>query len=229
MNALSSAIAAALLAAASTVAVAQTPSQVLRQMPTDPGTASSPYQLAATDTGAPGASTVRQHQAMKEISGADTGKATAAGATPSAFAAAAAEDGETEVALGGLALRKSSNDQVRKFAQKMVQDHGQANQELESIVKRQGLILPTKLDEKHEAMVRSLEAKSGVAFDKAYAELMAKDQANAVAMYESASNSSDPDLAAFAKKSLPTLQEHEQLADNLRALVETRTRTASAR
>jgi putative membrane protein len=166
---------------------------------------------------------------MKEVSGADTEKATTVGTTPRAFAAAAAQDGETEVALGGLALHKSSNEQVKKFAQRMVQDHGQANQELESIVTRRGLILPTKLDEKHEAMMRSLNGKSGAAFDKAYAELMTKDQANAVTMFESASKSSDPDLAAFARKVLPTLQEHEQLADNLRASIETRTRTASAR
>jgi len=75
-------------------------------------------------------------------------------------------------------------------------------------------------------MVTMLSAKSGAAFDKAYADHMAKDHSKAVALFESASKSSDPELAAFAQKTLPTLQEHKQLADNLRA--NTGTRTASA-
>jgi predicted outer membrane protein len=37
-----------------------------------------------------------------------------------------------------------------------------------------------------------------------------------VALFESASRSADPELAAFARKGLSMLQEHQQLADNLR-------------
>lgn len=147
--------------------------------------------------------------------------------TPAEIAATAAQEGIIEVALGGLALQKSSNNQVKQFAQRMVQDHGQANQELQSLVERKGLILPTKLDAKYEAMVGSLNAKSGAAFDKAYVKLMAKDHDQAVARFESASKSSDPDMAAFARKTLATLQEHKQLADDLRVSIGIT--TASAR
>jgi putative membrane protein len=58
---------------------------------------------------------------------------------------------------------------------------------------------------------------------------MAKAHTKAVALFEAASQSSDPDVAAFAKKTLPTLQEHEQLANNLNASVETRTASAPAK
>jgi putative membrane protein len=58
---------------------------------------------------------------------------------------------------------------------------------------------------------------------------MAKAHTKAVALFEAASQSSDPDLAAFAKKTLPTLQQHEQLANNLNASVETRTASAPAK
>jgi putative membrane protein len=150
----------------------------------------------------------------------------AAGATPSTFVKTAAQDGMTEVELGKLALSKSSNDEVKQFAQKMVQDHGQADQQLASLAQSKGLTVPTKLDAKHAAMVKMLSAKSGAAFDSAYAKHMAKGHTQAVALFEAASKSSDPDLAAFAQKTLPTLQEHEQLAENLRASVATRTASA---
>jgi len=237
MNAISTVTAAALLAAAgATVAVAQTQTQ----SPTEPSAASSPHQREATKSGTsetgvtnganPGAaSSPHQHEAMRNASGADTDKAMTEGATPETFVKMAAQDGMAEVGLAKLALKKSSNDEVKQFAQKMQQDHEQANEQLASIAKSKGLTVPQKLDAKHEAMMKSLSAKSGKAFDAAYAQHMAKDHSKAVALFEGASKSSDPELAAFAKKTLPTLEEHKQLADNLESSVGTRTASAAGK
>jgi putative membrane protein len=233
MKAIPTVTAAALLAAAAaTVAVAQT-----QTTPTDPSAASSPHQRQATDKGTseapamnganPGAaSSPHQHEAMRTASGEDTQAAMAKGATPKTFVETAAQDGMAEVDMAKLALKKSSNSDVKQFAQKMEQDHEQADDQLSSIAKSKGMTVPDKLDAKHEAMLKSLSAKSGKAFDRAYAEHMAKDHAKAVALFQGAAQSSDADLAAFAKKTLPTLEEHKQLADNLNASVGTRTASA---
>ena len=143
-------------------------------------------------------------------------------ATSTAFATTAAQDGMVEVALAGLALRKSLNEQVRQFAQKMVQDYAQSNGGLNSIVKCEGLILPIELDAKHIASIKRLDAKSGRAFDKAYVKHVAEKHSEAVALFESASRSGNPDLAAFAQRGLSMLQEHQLLADDLRAAVGTK-------
>ena len=233
MNAIPTVTAAALLAAAASMAVAQTQTQT----PTDPSAASSPHQRQATDNGTseapamnganPGAaSSPHQHAAMKGASQEDTQAAMTKGATPTTFVETAAQDGMAEVDMAKLALKKSSNSDVKQFAQKMAQDHEQADDQLSSIAKSKGMTLPQKLDAKHEAMMKSLSAKSGKAFDRAYAEHMAKDHAKAVALFQGAAQSSDADLAAFAKKTLPTLEEHKQLADNLNASVGTRTASA---
>lgn len=228
MNAISTVTAAALLAAAgATVAVAQTQTQT----PSDPSTASSPHQRQATHSDASeqgatngadpsAASTPHQHDAMKGD------RAMTAGATPETFVKTAAQDGMAEVGLAKLALKKSSNNDVKQFAQKMEQDHEQADDQLASIAKSKGLTLPKKLDTKHEALLKSLSAKSGAAFDGAYAEHMAKAHEQAVALFEGAAKSSDVDLATFAKQTLPTLEEHKQLADNLVKSVGTRTASA---
>ena len=234
MNTFSTATLAALLAAGATMGAA---AQTQAPASPDPSSASSPHQRQATNDGSSeaattagsdptSASTPHQRQAMQNSTTADKEAAMTAGATPETFVKTASEDGLTEVALGKLALSKSSNNDVKQFAQKMVQDHGQANQQLASLAKSKGLAVPTKLDAQHEAMVKSLSAKSGAAFDSSYAEHMAKGHSKAVALFEAASTSSDADLAAFAKKTLPTLQEHQQLADNLRASVATRSASA---
>jgi putative membrane protein len=232
MNAFSTVTLAALLAAGtSTGAAAQT------QSSTSPSAASSPSQRQATGDQASeaasangsdpsSASTPHQHQAIKNSATTDADAAATAGATPATFVKTAAQDGMTEVALGKLALSKSSNNDVKQFAQKMVQDHGQADQQLASLAQSKGLTVPTTLDAKHAAMVKALGAKSGAAFDSSYAAHMAKGHTKAVALFQAASKSSDPDVAAFAQKTLPTLQEHKQLADNLRASVGTRTASA---
>ena len=142
-------------------------------------------------------------------------------ATSTAFAATAAQRGMVEVALAGLALRKSGDNQLRHLAEKMVQDYARANTELDSIVKCEGLILPTELDAKHNASIKRLDSKSGSAFDKAYLRHMAEKHSDAVPLFQSASRSGDPDVAAFARKSLAMLQEHQQLAENLRAVIGT--------
>jgi putative membrane protein len=145
------------------------------------------------------------------------GEAVNGSATPTAFAATAAQDGMVEVALAGLALQKSHSAHVRQLAERMVQDYAQSNSRLDSIVKCEGLVLPTELDAKHNAAIGRLNATSGSAFDGAYLKHIGEKHSNAVALYESASRSNDPAVAAFARKSLSMLQEHQELANNLRA------------
>jgi len=151
------------------------------------------------------ASCILKFEAMKDAAASTT------------FAATAAQDGMIEVALAGLALRKSRSNQLRQFAQRVVQDYARSNGELDSIARCKGLILPTEVDAKHTALVVSFNAKSGSAFDEAYLKHMGRKHSEATTLFESASRSGDPDVVAFARKGLSTLREHQVLADNLRA------------
>ncbi len=139
------------------------------------------------------------------------------GAAAVAFVDKAAQAGMTEVQLGKLALQKSSDAQIRKFAQQMVTDHSKAGEELTAIAKAENLQVPGKLDSKHADMVRALGAKSGAEFDAAYAQGMMQDHVQAVALFESAQQLPEPALAQFAAKTLPTLQEHKRMAQALGA------------
>jgi putative membrane protein len=138
--------------------------------------------------------------------------------TPEAFVGKAAQDGMTEVALGKVALNKSQNPEVQKFAQLMVTDHGKANSELAMLAQGKGMDVPKELDPPHAAMVESMESKDGAAFDAAYAEHMSMDHSKAIELFEGAAKSPDADVAGFAKKTLPTLKEHKAMAKKLAAM-----------
>jgi putative membrane protein len=141
-----------------------------------------------------------------------TGQMGSAGAAPAQFVKDAAQDGMTEVELGRLAQSKSSNGDIKKFADTMVRDHSQANTELKSIAQSKGLAVPAGLDAEHSAMVKNLQSKTGAAFDKAYAQHMSADHDKAIALFEAQAQGSDQDLAAFAQKTLPTLEQHKQMS-----------------
>jgi putative membrane protein len=143
-------------------------------------------------------------------------------ATSTAFAATAAQDGMVEVALAGLALRKSGDGQLRQLAEKMIQDYAQSNGELDLIVKCEGLILPFELDAKNNELIRRLDVKSGWVFEEAYLKHIAEKHSVGMAVFEAASMSCDPDIAAFARNGLSMLQEHQLLADTLRAAIATK-------
>jgi putative membrane protein len=139
------------------------------------------------------------------------------GADPATFVKKAALGGMTEVETSKLAVDKAQDPQVKSFAQQMVTDHTAANEELKSLAQKKGWTLPTKLDAEHKAIVQKLGAKSGANFDAAYSKQMMQDHEKTVALFKGAAQSSDADLAQWARKTLPTLEKHEQLAANLPA------------
>jgi putative membrane protein len=129
------------------------------------------------------------------------------------FVMDAAMGGLMEVELGRIAAQKGASEAVKQFGQRMVDDHSNANQELMSLASSKGMTLPTALDDKHQKDVAKLSAMSGAEFDRAYAKMMLKDHEKDVKEFERQSTrGGDPELRAFATKTLPTLQEHLQMA-----------------
>ena len=137
--------------------------------------------------------------------------------SPQEFVSKAGMDGMAEVQLGQLAAKQGHSTDATQFAQQMITDHGKANAELTAIAQRKGLPAPTALDTEHQNMVQMLSSKSGAALDMAYANEMVRAHDKAIALFTRASSSKDADIAGFAKKTLPTLQMHKQMAQKLAA------------
>jgi putative membrane protein len=136
------------------------------------------------------------------------------------FAVEATRANTEEITLGQLASQKASNPSVQKFAQRMVQDHTKANQQLAQIISQKAATLPTTTTSSEERETDRLNKLSGVDFDKAYIERMVKDHKKDVKEFQKAADGAkDPDIKAFAQNTLPTLQEHLQMAENAEAEV----------
>jgi putative membrane protein len=125
------------------------------------------------------------------------------------FATAAANGGMAEVALGKLALTKTSNGSIKDFANMMVTDHGKANNELMTIAKAKNITLPTEPDSTHLKKMDELGKKTGSDFDKAYVSAMIDGHKKTLdLMNNEAKNGSDTTLKAFAAKTAPVVQMH---------------------
>jgi len=131
------------------------------------------------------------------------------------FAAKAAQGGMAEVKLGHLAEQNAESPDVKAFGRRMVTDHTKAGDELKAIAGRNGITLPDQLDSKDQSTYDRLSKLKGSEFDKAYMKDMVSDHRSDVSEFRHESeHGTDPDLRAFAGKTLPMLEEHLKLAES---------------
>ena len=132
------------------------------------------------------------------------------------FMKEAAQGGMAEVALGQLAVEKASNADVKKFGQRMVDDHSKANDKLKQLASEKNVALPQDLNAKDKATKASLEKLSGEQFDQAYMKDMVKDHKKDVSDFRRESKAAhDPDVKQFAADTLPILEEHLKQAESI--------------
>jgi putative membrane protein len=136
------------------------------------------------------------------------------------FMRTASQSSMAEIAHGELATKNASSQEVRNFAQRMVDDHTKANAELKALASKQQTTLPAELGQKHQAMQDKLAKMKGEEFDRAYMQHMVGAHTEAVKLFEQESkNGKDADTRAWAAKTLPVVQEHLKLATAINAKV----------
>ncbi|MBA3915413.1 MAG: DUF4142 domain-containing protein [Acidobacteriales bacterium] len=132
-----------------------------------------------------------------------------ASASDKHFMMMAAQGGMAEVEMGQLATQNASSDDVKKFGQRMVDDHTKANDQLKSLAAQKNVPLPTSLSAKDQATKDRLSKLQGAAFDKAYMKDMVTDHTKDVADFKKeAGAGKDSDVKSFASQTLPTLEDH---------------------
>ena len=135
---------------------------------------------------------------------------------PKAFAEIAASSNMFEIESSQLALERASEENVRAFAEHMIEDHTAAGEKMEAAAEKDGLTPPATMAEKEQAQFDQLQSAEGEAFNQAYlaAQVAAHDEA--VALFETFSTESEESaLREFAAETLPTLQEHQTAVHEL--------------
>jgi putative membrane protein len=129
----------------------------------------------------------------------------------------AAEGGMAEVQFAQLAAQNASSDAVKDYAQRMIDQHTQVNNQLMALASQKGVTLPTTIGSKYQSTYNQLSKLSGTKFDQAYmktAGIKAHTQQAALFQRE-AQKGQDPDVKAFATQVLPAVQDHLQMAKSI--------------
>jgi putative membrane protein len=127
----------------------------------------------------------------------------------------ASEGSLAEVNFAKLALEKSQDPNVRKFAEKMVHDHEMLIEKMKPLAVKYG-VHPSGTPMMDHAKYEELKMKSGQSFDYAYVEAMVKDHHDDLQKFIQEENStSDPDLKATVEKGEKVIFEHTQMIDNI--------------
>jgi putative membrane protein len=131
------------------------------------------------------------------------------------FVKTAAMGGMAEVEFSKIA-ETSANPEVKRFAMRMVQDHTAANTELTALATSLGLEVPKALDSEHERIRERLQREQSNAFDRQYMHVMVEDHNKAVKLFhQEVSSGRNAELKQFARKTLPTIEEHQKMAIGL--------------
>lgn len=114
-----------------------------------------------------------------------------------------------EVELGTLAKEKAASREVKAFAQRMIDDHTKAGDELKAVAQRKHLTWPAALPADAVALKDKLSKLSGAAFDRAYIDAMVNGHREVLGEVRTeAQSGSDPDVKAWATKASSTVQAH---------------------
>jgi putative membrane protein len=142
---------------------------------------------------------------------------TAAESPDATFVQQAAHGGLAEVELSKLAVASANSAQVKQFAEKMVQAHSENNQQLALIAAHENIALPKELDSEHAQLRVKLSMQHGADFDRSYVDAMRSDhQKMADLLQSSQATVSTEELRTFIKKTLPVVQDHLHMANELK-------------
>lgn len=127
---------------------------------------------------------------------------------------------EFEIESSKLALEKSQDKDIKSFAQRMIDDHKKAGDDMKEALSASKLDLKpeTQLDDKHQQIIKKLESLSTDDFNNAYVAAQVDAHDEAVSLFSDyAKNGGDEALKHFASETLPTLKSHQTHVKDLKA------------
>ena len=127
----------------------------------------------------------------------------------------ASEGSLAEINYAKLALEKSKDPNVRKFAQQMIHDHEMLIEKMKPFAVKYD-VKPSGTPVMDHAKYEELKLKSGTSFDRAYVEAMVKDHNDDLKKFIDEENSTaDPALKATVAKGEQVVLDHTKMIDNI--------------
>jgi len=122
--------------------------------------------------------------------------------------------------LSTLALQKAASPSTRTFAQNALDQHIKIDGELKELAQQKGITLPDALGNDRQERFTKLDALTGAAFDKQYADAMVDlHDSDASDSDDVGKNGQDGDIRGFAAKYQPVFQQNLEQAKQVQETV----------
>ena len=122
-----------------------------------------------------------------------------------------------ELRMARLAQERSSANQVRAFAQRMIAERGEMNREWRALSARSGQQVSLELTPRYQQQIARLEALRGPEFDQAYASVMVQNHQDMITTFQNGGRTAQSaEVRQLVNRSLPAAQEHLRLAKELK-------------
>lgn len=132
------------------------------------------------------------------------------------FVVAAAQASLAEIELATLAQHKSASPAIQQFTNRIITDHHNINTRLNDAAREQGLITPESVAPRHAQMRAQLSQLSGRQFDQEYLRTQVTMHREAIDLFrQQVALGETPELRNFAEQTLPLLEGHLNLAQQL--------------
>ena len=156
--------------------------------------------------------------ALAQSAGEKTGVNSALGITPKTedFIKEAATSDMLEIEAAKVAQQKGNADE-KKFAEQMITDHTKTSSELKGLVPAEmKSAIPSSLDDSSQKKLDKLRDAKGDDFASNYDSMQVSAHKDAVSLFERYSKGGDnPKLKDWAGRTLPALQHHLQMAEQM--------------
>jgi len=144
-----------------------------------------------------------------------TGLSVTADSASAAFLVRAADNTLRAGDMAGLAMEKATIPTVKEFADMLSQEHKNLHEAVKALAVQKNITIPPSSND--EKTMSRLTERKGSAFDKAYINEVIDEHKSAISKFEDAVKyAQDPDIKAFADKTLPNLQKHLDSAKSIK-------------
>ena len=122
----------------------------------------------------------------------------------------------TEITFSQLALQKSTNPQVKAYAQKMITDHQTLEAKMKPFADQMGVTPATALDAQHQQLYDQMNQLSGADLDKQYMSAMSADHHKSLDSFKTEETSTqDKQLKPTVKQGEKVVAQHTEMADKM--------------
>ena len=124
-----------------------------------------------------------------------------------------------EIQSSAIALQRSQNNDVKRFAQMIIDDHTRTSNESRAVIAQQGVqaTLPAQMDEPRRNLINQLNSATAEDFDDRYIDQQTEAHQNVLALIRDyAENGDNEALREWARRTAPAIENHLQMARGLK-------------